>query len=463
MKKFVNRNDELAFLKSEYEGSKSSLVIIYGRRRVGKTSLIREFIKEKKALYYLATEENIHINRQLFKDEVANFTNNRLLKEVSVERWEPIFEELAKLEDKPIIVIDEFQYLGKSDASFPSIFQKIWDTILLERNVMVILCGSLISLMTEQTLSYSSPLYGRRTGQIKLKQIEFRYYNKFFTNVTDRELVQLYSITGGVPKYMETFRYSGDLIEDIKTNILDQSNILYEEPYFLLGKEVSEIGSYFSILRAIAAGNHKLGKISSFLEIKQQGLTRYLKVLMDIDILVREVPVTEKNPDKSKKGLYKFKDNYLQFWFKYIYPNRSRIEDGHKQDVLNKMKVNFIDGHVAYIYEDICRSGLRNIVALEALELSLDVIGRWWNKDQEIDVVALDQERNTIVFGECKYLKDKVGLSTLRNLQKKAATVPWNIGDRRELFILFSINGFTQDLLTYVEGKENIILDSGII
>jgi len=462
MKKFVNRFDELDFLKNQYESLESSLVIMYGRRRVGKTSLIREFIKEKPALYYLATEENIHINRKIFKDEVADFTSNSLLKDASVERWEPLFEELAKVDGKPIIVLDEFQYLGKSDPSFPSIFQKIWDTILLDKNVMVILCGSLISLMTEQTLSYSSPLYGRRTGQIKLKQIDFKHYNQFFPNVTDKELIELYSITGGVPKYTEPFKYTGNIIEDINTNILNQSNILYEEPYFLLGKEVSEIGSYFSILRAIAAGNHKLGKISSFLEIKQTGLTRYLNVLMDLDILVREVPVTEKNPDKSKKGLYKFKDNYLLFWFKFIYPNRSRIEDGHKQDVLNKLKANLIDSHVAYVYEDICRSGMRSITALNVLNISLDAVGRWWDKDEEIDVVALDNSEKTIVFGECKYWEDKVGLSVLRNLQKKASGVSWNIANRKEIFILFSMNGFTEDLIGFAESNENIVLHNGV-
>lgn len=463
MKQFVNRFDELDFMEKQYESSESSLIVMYGRRRVGKTSLIREFIKDKSSLYFLATEENININRKLFKDEVADFTGNSLLKDASLERWEPIFEAISKVDGKPIIVLDEFQYLGKSDASFPSIFQKIWDSILIDSNVMVILCGSLISLMTEQTLSYSSPLYGRRTGQIKLKQIEFKYYNQFFPNLTPKELIGLYSITGGVPKYMETFKYTGDLIEDINSNILNQSNILYEEPYFLLGKEVSEIGSYFSVLRAIAAGNHKLGKISAFLEIKQTGLTRYLNVLMELDILVREVPVTEKNPDKSKKGLYKFKDNYLLFWFKFIYPNRSRIEDGHKKDVLNKLRTNLTDSHVAFVYEDICRSGMRSLMEKSGLNIDLDAVGRWWDKDEEIDVVAVDNSSKTIVFGECKYWHDKVGLSVLRKLKDKSTSVSWHSDNRNEVFIIFSINGFTDELRDFAKGKNSIILHDGIV
>jgi hypothetical protein len=141
---------------------------------------------------------------------------------------------------------------------------------------------------------------------------------------------------------------------------------------------------------------------------------------MDLDILVREVPVTEKKPEKSKKGLYKFKDNYLLFWFKFIYPNRSRIEDGHKNDVVNKLEANLKDSHVAFIYEDICRSGMRNIAEFTGLNISLDSVGRWWDKDEEIDVVALDNSQNTIIFGECKYWTDKVGISVLKNLQKKS-------------------------------------------
>ena len=151
-------------------------------------------------------------------------------------------------------------------------------------------------MMESQTLSYSSPLYGRRTGQIRLKQIPFRDYHGFFPDKSRQELIAYYSVTGGVPKYAELFEEADDIYQAIHKNVLSRSSFLYDEPNFLLQREVSEVGSYFSIIREIAAGNRKLGKIASALEIKQTGLTRYLKTLMDLDIIKREVPITEENP-----------------------------------------------------------------------------------------------------------------------------------------------------------------------
>ena len=232
-------------------------------------------------------------------------------------------------EAKPVIVIDEFQYIGKSNPAFPSVFQRIWEEQLKDKPVMVILCGSLISMMESQTLSYNSPLYGRRTAQMKLKQIPFRYYRQFFPDKSENELVEMYAVTGGVPKYIESFADVGDIYEGISENILNPSGYLYDEPQFLLQQEVSEVGSYFSIIKAIAAGNSKLSAIATLLEVKSTSLTKYLKTLIDLDILEREVPVTEDNPEKSKKGLYKIKDNYLRFWFAFVYPNLSFIESGN--------------------------------------------------------------------------------------------------------------------------------------
>ena len=170
---------------------------------------------------------------------------------------------------------------------------------------MVILCGSLISMMESQTLNYASPLYGRRTGQIRLKQIPFSFYSEFFPGKSRRELVEFYAVTGGVPKYIELFRDADDIYAAIEQNVLQRSSFLYDEPNFLLRNEVAEVGSYFSIIKAIAAGNRKLGSIASVLEQKQSNLSKYLKTLIDLDILEREVPVTEEAPEKSKRGLYK--------------------------------------------------------------------------------------------------------------------------------------------------------------
>lgn len=296
------------------------------------------------------TEESEAQNRASFQNMIADFTGNPLLKNASVDSWELIFQTLLNdTRDKKIIIaIDEFQYLGKSNPAFPSVFQRIWDTLLKDANVMVILCGSLISMMESQALNYGSLLYGRRTGQIKLKQIPFRRYYEFFPEKSRRELIDFYSITGGIPKYIELFYDNKDIYSAIEANILNKASFLYDEPNFLLQREVSEIGSYFSIIKTIAAGNQKLSKISTALEIKQTGLTKYLKTLISLDVLEREVPVTEENPEKSKRGLYKIKDNFILFWFRFIYPNLSYIESGNEELAMKKIRQNLTDRHVLF-------------------------------------------------------------------------------------------------------------------
>lgn len=462
MQAFINRHEELDFLKKEYTRDGSSLVILYGRRRVGKTALTTEFIKGRQAIYFLASEENETQNRMAFKNIVAEQLGNELLMNASVDNWDMIFKVWlnSATTEKKLMVIDEFQYLGKTNAAFPSIFQRIWDTMLKGKNVMVVLCGSLISMMESQTLAYSSPLYGRRTGQIKLKQISFRHYHEFFPAKSEKELIEYYAITGGVPKYIELFDASIDIYTAIEENVLSKSSFLYDEPNFLLQREVSEVGSYFSVIKTIAAGNQKLSKIATTLELKQTGLTKYLKTLINLDILEREVPVTEDSPEKSKKGLYKIKDNFMLFWFKFIFPNLNYIESGHKELAMKKIRTNLVDSHIAFIYEDICIEKMWELNAADTWSFHFDKVGRWWNSNTEIDIVAIDTGGRDIIFGECKYWANKVGLDVLNDLEQKARQVEWKKEERKNYYILFAVHGFTDELTALSKVRKDLILIS---
>ena len=332
---FVNRERELEFLEEEYKTERASFVVIYGRRRVGKTTLIKEFISDKPSVFFLATQETEKQNLKTLKDLIANFTQNDLLKKTSGFSWDTLFTEFTRFKPaiKKVLVIDEFQYLGMTKRGFPSIFQKIWDEQLHNQNVMIIICGSIISMMKSQTLEYTSPLYGRRTGQINLGQIDFSHYHQFFKR-DKQDLIDYYSVTGGVPRYIEELKDEEDIYSGIQRKILSRESYLFEEPVFLLEKELKEVGSYFSILKAIAQGNHKLSRISSRIEVNQTSLSPYLATLIEMDILRRRVPVTETNPGKSKKGLYYIKDNFLAFWFRYCFPYQSYLEIGNTDYVL---------------------------------------------------------------------------------------------------------------------------------
>ena len=463
MQKFVDRKSEMDFLNKEYNKKESSLIILYGRRRIGKTSLIKEFGKDKNMIYFLATEESETQNREMFKNIIASFFDNELLNSIKVDNWEILFKAIIgeKSKDKKIIVLDEFQYLGKVNSSFPSIFQKIWDELLKENNVMVILCGSLINMMEAQTLNYTSPLYGRRTGQIKLKQIPFENYSEFFNKkLNEKELIEKYAVTGGIPKYIESFKEEGDIYNEIKNHIINKQSYLYEEPNFLLQNEVSEVGSYFSIIKSIAAGNRKLGNISSNLSVNPTNLSKYLQTLINLDILEREVPITESNIEKSKKGQYKIKDNFIAFWFQFIYPNKSLLEMDKDDIVLKKIRSNFIDNHVSFIYEDICRQKMWSLISEGKLKVQYNKIGRWWNNTSEIDIVGVNEDENSIIFGECKYYIEgkKMEAKVFHNLKEKAKMVDWKNDNRNEMFILFSASGYSEELKRIEKDDERLIL-----
>ena len=461
MKKFINRFKELVTLENEYQ-KESSFVVIYGRRRVGKTTLINKFLNEhNNHLYFLATIEDEKSNINYFKKLVADYTNNSLINKMDLS-WEELFDFIIdyKKDEKKIIVIDEFQYLGKVNSAFPSIMQRIWDLKLKDNNVMLILCGSLISMMESQVLNYSSPLYGRRTAQIKLKQIDFKYYKEFFNDKKEEELIELYSVTGGVPKYIELFNDHKNIYESIKNNILSKQSYLYEEPVFLLNNEVNELGSYFSIIKAIALGNHKLEKISSYLGKKATDLSKYLKVLMDLDIIEREVPVTEFTPEKSKKGLYKIKDNFLLFWFKFKYLYSSNLEREEVDFVLNQIKKSFIDTHVAYVYEDICREKMWELNDNNTFSTHFNKLGRHWDSNNEIDIVAIDTVNKKVIIGECKYSKNPKDVSVYSDLINNKQKVIEKVLKDYEVvnYVIFSRSGYSKDLKDLANKNKKIIL-----
>lgn len=465
MEKFINRKNELNTLASEYGRKDASFVVVYGRRRVGKTALINEFCKNKKHIFFLATEENEQDNRNTFKNVVAEALNHTLLEEAAVDRWETVFDVIADScdagKERLILVIDEFQYLGKANAAFPSILMGIWDQKLKEKNIMLILCGSLVHMVTSQVLAYDSPLYGRRTAQMRIGQIPYEHYEEFMPKLAEDERLQRYAVTGGVPKYIEFFqdktaRSDENIYTLIRNHVMSRNAFLYAEPEFLLQKEVSEIGSYFSVLKTIAAGNHKLSKIATVMNVKQTSLSKYISVLSELDLIEREVPITEENPEKSKKGLYFIKDNFIKFWFQFIYPYKGMLENNQDEFVLDKIRNHFIDNHVAYVYEDICRQVMWK---WNGKGVSFNRVGRWWGKsDVEIDIVAYDSMGQDIVFGECKYSINPKGMEVLWGLQEKADAVNWKKKERKAYYILFSRSGFTKELEKYAEGCENVWL-----
>jgi AAA+ ATPase superfamily predicted ATPase len=444
---FVNREKELALLNREYSSNQFAFSVIYGRRRVGKTTLIKEYIKDKPSIYFLVTLENLSIVLKRLQEIVADFLDDAFLRDIKLQDIKQLFKYLAKqnFEQKLVIIIDEFQYLSRLDNSMASQFQYIVDEVLKNKNIHLILCGSIISMMYAQTLSYSSPLYGRRTSAIKLESLKFEYLHHFFPNKAHIELIELYAILGGVPKYLEMFRDSANIFDAIGMNLLDKDAYLYNEPQFILQNEVSEPITYFSILEVIARGEHKLGHIASKLGKNVQNITSFISKLIELDIIYKEVPITETNPSKSKKGLYFIKDNFFRFWFSYVLPYKSQLEIGNSVFVMKKIRENF-SGFIAKNYEDL---------AIEYILQNYDVLkcGRWWSKDQEIDAIGVGED--CLIVAECKYSNKKVGVDILEALQSKTQYIDSNLPIKH--YLLFSKSGFTDEIKRMETEKVKLI------
>ena len=462
---FLGREKEILDLEKEYARD-GGFVVIYGRRRIGKTTLIKQFIKSKTAFYFLATKEVESQSMKRFAGVIARTTGNSVMQKAAFSDWLDLFQAVAdyKPNEKKVLVIDEFPYLVKVNDSFPSILQNAWDEILNDSNVMLILCGSLISMMKKHALSYESPLYGRRTAQMRIAPLPFTtvYENQ---KLSFEEAAEQYSITGGVPKYMEFFSDGQPLYEQIKENVLSKNGFLYEEPNFLLTDEVQVPTNYFSIIKVIADGNHKLGTIAGILGLETSALTPYLKTLSELGFIEKQVPVTEKNAEKTRKGLYFISDNFLRFWFRYVYPYKGELEIDNMQISLDELDKDFKEKFVAFAYKDICKEIFARLCSDKAIEFTPSKIGSYWLNDKsgntQIDVMAVDTVNKRLFAGECKYHNQPVDADVYFELVKKvdnSAEIKSAFKGYTVIYGVFSKSGFTSRMTDIINSNPNLFL-----
>ncbi len=427
---FIDREEELNFLEEQYK-KRPSLAILYGRRRVGKSTLVEKFCRDKSHIYYTASEANSKEQLEEFYQVAYQQLEDELIKDLK-HSWETILRYLK--EKGLVVVLDEFPYIIKADKSVPSKIQRLWDKELKDSDLFLILTGSSISMMEDKVLSPKSPLYGRRTGQWKLEPFNFISAKDFFPDLSFQDKIRVYSILGGIPYFLEQFDEEKSIKENIRANILNKGSVLHNEVEFLMREEFREPMNYYTILKSVSQGNTKFSDIQNDTGIDKNNLTSYLSVLRDLHLINRRTPITKK---RSKKGRYYLEDNFFKFWFNFIFPNKSQLET--KEEVLLENIMNSLNEYVSFIFEDICRE-------LTSLKYPKLEIGRWWYKEDEIDIVGLNQSENKILFGECKWSKNKVDFGLLDDLKKKAKKVRWGDEDREEIYVLFSKSRFMDDL-----------------
>ncbi len=433
---------------------RSHFVVIYGKRRVGKTELIKQFMKKKPGIYFLSDKRSNHDQLRELSRMFGEYFNDPLLTKQGFGDWLDVFRYLKRNVRKPFVfAIDEYPYLVEVDKAISSVFQKGWDEYLKTSQVFLILSGSSISMMESEALIYTSPLFGRRTGQYLIEPMPFQASRKFFPKLGFKESLRIYTITGGMPAYLLQFEKNLSLEENIKRSIINKTSYLYNEIEFIIKEELREPKNYLSILSAIAWGKAKFGEIVNDTGLEKNVLNKYLDTLVKLHLIEKEVPITEDKPHKSRKGIYKIADNYFRFWFHYIFPYKSVLEINDSDQVLRAIKDSFT-GLEALTYEKICREMLWQF---KVKIFPFEQVGRWWDKEQEIDMIGINENTKEIVFGEVKWSKNEVGTDIYEKLKEKAGKVAWNSGNRKEYYILFSKSGFTKNMKDLAK-KENVFL-----
>lgn len=455
--KFVNRKEEIDFFERKFQEKVPQVIILYGRRRVGKSRLMREFLKGKKSVYFLSSRTVPEIQAAEFARVAADALGDETFEDVKYD-WLSFFKHLAGSKERIVIAIDEFPYLIESDKSTPSVFQKIIDLYLVNSNISLILCGSSVGMMETEVLGYNSPLYGRRTGQWKLGPMKIRELHEFLPKYNAEQLIHTYAVVGGVPFYLNRFDDSVDIFENISREILSKGEILNEEAEFLLREEVREPKTYFSILNAIAFGNTTFDRIMNYTGIDKNSITKYIDTLKNLGFVKRVVPITEKIPTKSKKGIYAINDNYLAFWFRFVFLFKGYLE-GDTRNVLKTKIVPYFDGFCGKAFEDVSKQFLCDLNARGKLPFVFEKIGSWWNRNNEIDLIAIDEGEKEFLFVECKWTNKKTSTKIIIELIEKAKCVDITKHERKEHFCVISKTGFTENAINFAKAHRVILFD----
>jgi len=452
---FVNRLQELQFLEDHYKTKAAELVVIYGRRRIGKTEFTIQFSKNKPHIYFLADQRPETELIQELKQRMSLHLQNESFAKLAIKDWIELFDEFTKWNKNThvVIIIDEFPALIEANHAVPSIFQKIWDQNLKNTPIMLILLGSSIAMMETEVLNYKSPLYGRRTAQWKLGPLKIHHLKPFFPHYNFETLVQVYACLDGIPAYLQKFNPENNFWQNVQQKILTKGEFLYEEAEFLLREELREPRNYAIILKAIAQEAQTYGEILNKTSVDKSMLSKYASVLEDLGFIKRTHPIGI--TPKPRKSQYTMADNYLNFWFKYVFPNKTELEAGNSETVLNKIKQDY-NIYLGHAFEQITAELLTEMNANQTLPFAFTSIGKWWFKDVEIDLIAIDEEKQSVSFIETKWsnLNAIDCQRILQNLKNKAQNFQWS--RKKENYVIVAKHITDKEQLTK---QGNLVFD----
>ena len=449
---FHCREQELSTLNKRYQKNTFECMIIYGRRRVGKTSIINEFSKDKPTIFFSALNASAQENLEALSQAIHSYSNPYAVDAPIYPNLDSALNAITELarKERLIFVIDEYPYLAKADASISSRLQHLIDHVWEKGNLFLILCGSSMSFMENQVLGYESPLYGRRTGQMKIQALTYKEMTAFNPQLTSEQQALVYGITGGIPHYINKLNVQNNIDEALLENLFNTSSYLYEEPENLLKQELREPAVYNSIITAIAGGASRPNEISTKVGIESAICAKYLKVLLELGILTKTTPITEKF---GKKTIYRIEDNFFRFWYRFVPQNISAISSGRFPQIYEQAVKKHIPTYMGLVFEKMCRDYLLRYETFYPILLS--EIGEWWGSDAktkkevQIDIIGTSAENDEYIIGSCKFKNEKIGMDELELLQNYAKV--FGKGKKYHYYI-FSKSGFTPAL---EEGANN--------
>ena len=473
---FIGREAELKFLQDKFDNENGQLVVLYGRRRVGKTETLREFCKGKQHVFYSCTQSTDKV-------QLSKFSKHILKEDIPAKQyisefadWESAFRSVLDFpfgDQKKLLIIDEFPYMCKGNKSIPSVLQNLWDAELKDKNVMIVLCGSAMSFIEKELLAEKNPLYGRATGIYKMTEMGFYDAIKFFPNYSDKDKVLAYSILGGIPHYLRQFSPKLSLAENIKRNILTKGSVLYSEVDFLLHQELRETPIYNSIIEAVALGNTKLNDISQKSLVEDTSKTSvYLKNLIELGIVEREFSVDSKSKEKanSNRGTYRLTDNFFRFWYAFGFTNFSQLEDGDVDGVYDYVIAPALHEFASFTFEDVCKEFVREMQKKNELPFRYSKMGRWTGKttvrdkdkpngvriaETEVDILGIGKNEKEYLVGECKFKNTPFDYSEYLDTVTKLTPLKEGV---KFYYALFSESGFDSKVVSEADNNDNITL-----
>lgn len=456
---FIGRKKELSLLNELYFSQRFEFLVLYGRRRVGKTFLLREFANAHKCIFFSAQEKNDRLNLEDFSKTVLSYFGEEYL--VSFQNWEAVFAYIGKkcTKEKLILVIDEFPFLASENPSIKSMLQHTIDHVWREKNILLVLCGSSVSFMENEVMGYKSPLYGRSTAQLELRPFDYFESAEFFPNYSNMDKLLAYGILGGIPCYLQTFSDQCSITENIEKQILRTGSFLKEEPQLLLKMELREPNVYNSIFEAISNGASRMNDISQKIHEESFKCSKYLSTLQNIKLVKKIVPCGEK--ESSRKTLYRIADNFYTFWYHFVFANKSYYEIlGEKEAAEEIMLPENFSRYMGSVFELICKEYMIRQAKLRKLPFIPAYIEKWWGNnpirkaEDDIDILLMDVKQEKRILCECKFKNEIFGKEEYDNLKSRASIFP----DGKEFyFYVFSKSGFTSGVKEIAE-KEGVVL-----